>query len=256
MPELSLEELERYARQIGPGVLSTTAQRRLKGSAALVTRAGGMGGPAALCLAMAGIGKLIVAHGGDLILPDLNRQLLGSEAALGQPRSQAFAAALTGMNRHVDVEFIDHEPDDDEAQALARRVDVVVACPPTFDERLRLNSAAVAAGVPLVDAAQWGMTGTLAVVQPGRTACLRCIYPRQPEFEELFPVVGAISAAMGSLAALEVIKYLTGTGRSLAGRMLLYDGFNGRATHVQLRRDPDCPVCRQARPREEATLAD
>ena len=81
-----------------------------------------------------------------------------------------------------------------------------------FEERLRLNRAAVSAGIPLIDAAQWGMTGTLIVVDPGRTACLRCVYPQNPPFEELFPVVGAISAAVGTLAALEAIKILSHTG--------------------------------------------
>lgn len=255
MPELLPEELERYARQIGPGVLDIDAQRRLKGSSALVTRAGGMGGPAAMCLAMAGIGRLVLAHGGAMIPADLNRQMLGSEDVIGRPRAEHFAATLSRMNRFVAVEALDHEPDDAEARQLAERVDVILACPPNFAERLRLNAAAVAAGIPLVDAAQWGLMGSLIVVDPGRTACLRCVYPREPAFEELFPVVGAISSAIGSLAALEAIKLLAGVGRTAAGRMLIYDGFHARATHVELRRDPACPVCGQTRPRDEVRRA-
>ena len=241
--ELTSEELTRYARQIGPGVLSRQGQLRLKNSKALVTRAGGMGGPAALCLVMGGVGRVIIAHGGELISPDLNRQVLGSEAVLGQPRAPHFADSLRSMNRHVAVEAIDHEPDDEEALELARRVDVILSCPPGFGERLRLNRAAVAAGVPLVDAAQWGMTGTLLVVDPGRTACLRCIYPADPEFEELFPVVGGISSAIGSLAALEAIKILSGSGKPLFGRMWMIDCYQGSTSIVQLRRNPDCPCC-------------
>jgi molybdopterin/thiamine biosynthesis adenylyltransferase len=95
----------------------------------------------------------------------------------------------------------------------------------------------------LIDAAQWGMMGTLIVVSPGQTACLRCVYPNEPVFEELFPVVGAISAAIGSLAALEAIKILSGCGHPAYGKMLMYDGFRGRPTQVELRRDPNCPVC-------------
>jgi molybdopterin/thiamine biosynthesis adenylyltransferase len=106
-----------------------------------------------------------------------------------------------------------------------------------------LNAAAVAAGVPLVDAAQWGMTGTLIVVDPGRTACLRRLYPEDPPFEELFPVVGAISSAVGSLAGLEVIKILSGSGQPIFGRLWMIDGYRGGSTCVALTRNPRCPCC-------------
>ena len=164
-----------------------------------------------------------------------------ASAVLGEPRAGHFAEYLRGMNRFVTVEAIDHEPDDAEAMALARRVNIVLSCAPTFEERLRLNRAAVAAGVPLVDAAQWGMTGTLLAVDPGRTACLQCIYPAAPEFEEMFPVVGAISAATGSLAALEAIKILSGAGRPGFGRLWAIDGYRGASRQLQLERNPDCP---------------
>ena len=241
--QLRPEELERYARQLGPGVLSQQGQSRLKDATVLVTRVGGMGGPAALMLTMAGVGRVILAHGGEMISPDLNRQVLGSESVLGKPRAEPFADYLKTMNRFVQVEAIDHEPDDDEAAQLAQEVDLIVSCPPTFQERLRLNRAAVKAGIPLIDAAQWGMTGTVIVVSPGDSACLECLYPEAPPFEELFPVVGAISSATGSLAALEAIKILSGTGRSLAGKMFTYDGFQGRSTTVELSRRADCPCC-------------
>lgn len=241
--ELSVPELERYARQIGPGVLTREAQARLKRSAVLVTRAGGMGGPAALCLTMAGVGRVIIAHGGPMISPDLNRQMLGSEEAIGQPRAPHFARYLRSMNRFVEVQALDHEPDEAEAAELAARVDLIVSCPPTFEERLRLNRAAVATGIPLVDAAQWGMSGTLVAVDPGRTACLECLYPERPDFEELFPVVGGISSAVGSLAALEAIKILSKTGEPLFGRLWMIDSYHANSTMVDLSRNPDCLCC-------------
>ncbi len=194
-------------------------------------------------LVMGGVGRVIIAHGGEMISPDLNRQVLGSELVLGKPRAEHFADYLRSLNRFVEVEAIGREPDDEEATVLARRCDVILACPPTFTERLRLNAAAVRAGIPLIDAAQWGMSGTLIVVQPGQTACLECVYPDPPPFEELFPVVGAISSAIGSLAALEAIKILSGSGQPLFGRMLTYDGYNAAASIVELRRNPACPCC-------------
>ena len=196
-----------------------------------------------LMLAMAGVGRVIIAHGGEMISPDLNRQVLGSESVIGHPRAEPFAEYLRTMNRFVEVEAIGHEPPEDELDELAARCDIFVSCPPTFEERLRLNRAAVKAGIPLVDAAQWGMTGTLIVVDPGKTACLECVYPQAPPFEEFFPVVGAISAATGSLAALETIKILSATGEPLAGKMLTYDGFQARVTMLDLTRRSDCPCC-------------
>ena len=202
-----------------------------------------MGGPAALMLAMGGVGRVIIAHGSNMISPDLNRQVLGSEEVVGQPRAANFADYLRSMNRFIEVEAIDHEPDDQEAHDLAKRCDIILACPPTFEERLRLNRAAVTAGIPFVDAAQWGMTGTLIVVKPRETACLECVYPDPPPFEEFFPVVGAISSAIGSLAALEAIKILSQTGYPLWGQLMTYDGFQGRTSTVKLQRNTKCPAC-------------
>ncbi len=241
--DLNDAQRERYARQIGPGVLSTEGQKQLSQSTALVTRVGGMGGPASLMLTMAGIGRIIIAHGGELISPDLNRQVLGSEAGLGAPRAPNFGEYLRSMNRFVTVEALDFEPDDSMAADLAQRCDVMLSCAPTFEERLRLNHAGANAGVPVIDAAQWGMTGTLMVIRGGETACLRCVYPDCPPFEEMFPVVGAISAAIGSLAALEAVKILSGCGQPLWGKLLTYDGYHGRVHQTQLTRRGDCACC-------------
>ncbi len=145
MNALSPEEQQRYARQIGLGVLTLEQQERLKSATVLVTRVGGMGGPAAQMLVMAGVGRVIIAHGGSLISPDLNRQVLGAEAVLGLARAPHFAEYLRSLNRFVEVEAIAHEPDDAEAEELAERSDVLLSCPPTFEERLRLNRAARAA---------------------------------------------------------------------------------------------------------------
>ncbi len=242
-PPLSPAELERYHRQIGPGVLTVDGQHRLKASTAFVSRVGGMGGPAALMLTMGGVGRVIIAHGGPMISPDLNRQVLGAEQVLGHSRAVNFAKYLRSMNRFTHIEAVDHEPDDSEALQLARRGAIVLSCAPTFEERLRLNRASLQAGVPLVDAAQWGMNGTLIVTRPGETACLECLYPDPPPFEELFPVVGAISSAIGSLAALEAIKILSGCGEPMWGMMLSYDGFRGTTSQISLRRDPHCRSC-------------
>jgi len=240
---LTTDERLRYDRQIGPGVLTEEGQRRLKAATALVTRVGGLGGPAALSLVLAGVGKVIIAHGGTLESPDLNRQLLGSEAGVGKPRAEQFAACLRSMNGFVTVEVIDHEPDETEATALAQRVDIILSCPADFEHRLRLNRAAHQVGIPFLDAAQWGMAGSLLVSDGRTTPCLACAYPEVPPFEARFPVIGAISATMGNLAALEAIKVLTGTGEPLWGQMLLVDGFRGEMRPIKLKHRASCPMC-------------
>ena len=243
LPPLTVDEQRRYARQIGPGVLTEEGQRRLKAATALVTRSGGVGGPAALALVMAGVGRVIIAHPGRLESPDLNRQLLGSEKGLGDVRVHQFADHLRSMNTFTTVEAIDHEPEDAEAEELARRADIVLSCAADFTHRLRLNRAAHAAGVPFIDAAQWGMAGSLLVSDGRTTPCLACTYPETPPFEADFPVVGAIAGTMGNLAALEAIKILAGIGRPMWGGLLIVDGFRGETRRVRLRRRDDCPVC-------------
>jgi molybdopterin/thiamine biosynthesis adenylyltransferase len=251
--ELTPHEWIRYARQIGPGVLSPEGQFRLRHATALVSRVGGVGGAAAMALVAAGIGRLVFAHGGCLEWPDLNRQLLGSEAGIELPRAPQFADRLRALNAQVEVEAIDHEPDDREAQELALRSDIVLSCAPTFEERLRLNRAALAAGVPLIDAAQWGLSASVIVVDPGRTACLECVYPQQPPFEPRFPVLGAIAMLAGSLAAMEAVEILSGAGRSAFGRMWMIDGHQGRSAVVELTQRTDCPACRGVRAERNAS---
>ena len=243
LPPLTLDERRRYDRQIGPGLLTDDAQQRLTAATALVTRAGGVGGPAALSLVLAGVGRVIIAHPGDLETADLNRQILGSEMGLGSPRASQFAAHLRTMNSFVTVEAIDHEPDDVEADELACRADIILSCAADFEHRLRLNRAAHSRGIPFIDAAQWGMTGSMLVSNGRTTPCLACAYPETPPFEMNFPVVGAIAATMGNLAALEGIKILAGVGRPMWGRMLIVDGFQGEMQQMRLHRRKGCPVC-------------
>ena len=240
---LAPDEIERYSRQIGYGVLTEAAQLRLKRSTALVTRIGGLGGPAALALVMAGVGRVIVAHAGELESPDLNRQILGSPAGLGVSRVAQFAETLRSRNEFVTVEEIDHEPDEFEAARLAHQADILLSCAADFPQRLRLNRAAYRAGIPFIDAAQWGLVGSLLASDGRRTPCLACAYPDEPPFETHFPVVGAIAATMGNLAALEAIKILSRTGQPLFGQMLIMDGFHGGTQRLQLTRQPGCSVC-------------
>jgi molybdopterin-synthase adenylyltransferase len=244
-PSLTDQERSRFVRQISIPHWGEEGQAKLRSKSALVTRVGGLGGPAAIGLAMAGIGKLVIAHGSVLIDPDLNRQLLFTESDLGKPRAPAAKKHLESLSKFTEVVAIDHEPNDEEALELAQQVDIVLSCPPGWEERFRLNRACVQAEKPMIEAAMAGLEGTITSIIPGQTACLECIISEThtPPFEEFFPVLGSVSHVMGSMAATEAIKVLTGLGRPLFDRRLHVDLGTMEFRTYKVRRHPDCPVC-------------
>jgi len=237
---------QRYARQMLLPGFGQAEQERLRGSTALVTRCGGLGGPIALYLAAAGIGRLILAHAGQTTWSNLNRQILQTADAVGRPRMDQIVESIARFNPEVAVEPVRVFLDTPEvARPLVARADVVCDATPSFQERYALNESAVGEGKPMVEAAMNAMEAHLTVLLPGQTPCLRCLYPSPPPSWQVygFPVLGALSGSLGCLAAIEAIKVLTGYGRPLAGRMLVYDAEVNLYHQVELRRDPNCPVC-------------
>jgi molybdopterin/thiamine biosynthesis adenylyltransferase len=219
-------------------------QERLKGAAVLVSRVGGVGGAVALQLAAAGVGRLVLAHAGELRPDDLNRQVLMSHAGLGKPRAALAADRLRALNPFIEVEAVPANVEEDNAADLVGKVDLVVSCAPRFGERLRMNREAVRQGKPLVDCAMYDLEGQLTTVVPGRTPCLECLVPAEPPaWRREFPVFGAVAGAVGSLGALEAVKVLAGFGEPLLGRLLLCDLRTMAFRQVAIHRRPGCPVC-------------
>ncbi len=246
MPELTAMDLERFARQISLPGFGREAQRKLKNSTALITRCGGLGGPIALYLAAAGIGRLIIAHGGNLTWDDMNRMILQPADNVGRPRIDAIVASIRRFNPAVDVVGVgENLATAQQARPLVEQADVVCDATPDFRERYAVNESAVRAGKPMIEAAMNGMESHLAVLAPPATPCLRCLYPAPPPSWQVygFPVLGAVSGSLGCLAAIEAIKVLTGFGRPLLGRLLIYDTEVNLYQQVELSRDPSCPVC-------------
>lgn len=243
--DLTDREREIYKRQIQLPGFGEEAQRRLRASAALVTRIGGLGGPVAAYLAMAGIGKLVLAHGGDLTWSNMNRQILMSYDAVGKPRIGCVPAFFARIAPHVEIVTLGQDMDETRAREWVAQVDVVCDCPPTFEERFALNQACVALGKPLVEPAMYGLEGTLTTIVPGETPCLACLVPEKPPWWHHlgFPVLGAVSAALGCLAAIEAVKVLTGYAEPLKGQMLHYDASSMDFVKFPISRRPDCPVC-------------
>lgn len=241
---LTPDDRARYEWQLGAAGFDETSQARLKGAAVLVSRIGGVGGTLAYQLAAAGVGKLILAHAGNLRVDDLNRQLLMSHTGIDQPRVEQAARRLREFNPLIDVETVAENINEHNVDALVGRADAVASCAPLFAERLLMNRAAVRQGKPLVDCAMYDHEIQLLTVVPGRTPCLACLYPHDPPaWQRRFPVFGAVAGTVGCLGAMELIKMLSGHGEPPNGRMLIGDLRTMSFRSVQLRRNPQCAVC-------------
>jgi molybdopterin/thiamine biosynthesis adenylyltransferase len=235
---------ERYRWQLWVAGFGDEGQRRLKGASVLVSRCGGVGGAVAYQLAAAGVGRLILAHAGNLRLNDLNRQLLMTTDAVGSPRAEVAARRLRDLNPTIEIEPVGENISTANVERLVSAVDLVAVCAPTFPERLLMNAAAVRHGKPLVDCAMYELQAQVTTVIPGQTPCLACLYPAEPpHWKREFPVFGAVAGMVGCLGAMEAIKVLSRLGEPLLGRMLLCDLGDMTFQKVALQRRPDCPVC-------------
>ncbi len=246
MVTLSPKELERYRRQMMLPGFGEAGQQHLKQTTVLVTGVGGLGGTVALYLAVAGVGRLILVRGGDLRLDDMNRQILMTDDWVGQPRVFKARDTLRAINPDVLVDAIGEYVTPDNADALVQACDIAADCAHNFEERDLLNAACVRWGRPMVEAAMNDMEAYLTSIVPGETACLSCLFPEKPNWDRRgFGVLGAVSGTLACLAALEVIKLITGLGEPLRSRLLWMDLARANFTKYRSYRDPDCPVCSQ-----------
>jgi molybdopterin/thiamine biosynthesis adenylyltransferase len=248
MPEspARLSEIEKavYAWQLPVAGLGEAGQARLKAASVLVSRCGGVGGMAALELAAAGVGRLILAHAGNLKPGDLNRQVLMTHDWLGQPRVECAAQRLRALNPRLEVVAVPENVNEANAAALVAQADLVVDCAPLFPERYAMNRAAVQARKPMVECAVYELEGYVTTFIPGRTGCLRCLSPEPPaSWQRRFPILGAVAGTAGCLAAAEAIKVLTGLGQPLTGELLAFDLRGMTFRRLQVRRDPGCLEC-------------
>jgi molybdopterin-synthase adenylyltransferase len=241
---LSPTELERYRRQMQLPGFGQAAQERLKASTALVTGVGGLGGTAALYLAVAGVGRLILVRGGNLQRDDLNRQVLMTDDWVGKPRVFKAQETLAALNPDIHIDAICDYVTAENIDALVQQADITLDCAFDFKERDLLNAASVRWGKPMVEAAMNAMEAYLITVIPGKTPCLSCLFPEKPEWDRWgFGVLGAVSGTLACLAALEAIKVITGLGEPLLGQLLTMDLARAEFAKRRAYHDPHCPVC-------------
>jgi molybdopterin/thiamine biosynthesis adenylyltransferase len=238
------DEVERYARHLVLREVGGPGQQALKAARVLIVGAGGLGAPAALYLAAAGVGRIGLADADTVSLSNLQRQVLYAAADVGRPKTDAAIEHLTALNPHTTVVAHPVMLDDANAGALIAGYDLVLDGTDSFEARFAVNAACVAEGRPLVSGAIGRWTGQVAVFA-GRP-CYRCLVPQVPPDAETCAavgVVGALAGVVGSMMALEAIKRLTGAGEALTGRLLVYDALAAEARTVRIGADPDCPVC-------------
>jgi adenylyltransferase/sulfurtransferase len=223
-------------------------QRRLKGAGVLVVGAGGLGSPAALYLAAAGVGTLGLVDFDLVEETNLQRQIIHGSGWVGKPKLESAASRIEDLNPHVALELFDARLTSENALDVLRGFDVVVDGSDNFPTRYLVNDACVLLGIPLAYGAIFRFSGQVSLFAAEGGPCYRCLF-REPPRPGLIPscgeagVLGVLPGVIGSLQALDAIKLVTGLGRSLAGRLLLFDALKLEFRELALKRDPTCPAC-------------
>ena len=242
------QQLLRYSRQILLPQIDATGQQTLLDARVLIIGVGGLGSPAAMYLASAGVGHIVIADDDVVELSNLQRQILHGESDLGRPKVESARDTLRELNPDVTVTALHTRLDADGLAEQVRQADLVLDASDNFATRFAINAACVQQGTPLVSGAAIRLEGQLSVFIPQRSdsPCYRCLYREGEEPDQtctdngvLAPVVGAI----GSLQALEAIKVLLNIGEPLCGRLLIFDALYHEWRNIKLARDPHCPVC-------------
>jgi sulfur-carrier protein adenylyltransferase/sulfurtransferase len=249
LDELSPAETLRYARHIVLEEIGEEGQRRLRSARVLIVGAGGLGSPASLYLAAAGVGTLGLVDDDAVDASNLQRQVLYGERDIGRPKLEAAAARLRDLNPHVRIVAHPRRLTSGNALDIIRPYDIVIDGTDNFPTRYLVNDACVLLGKRNVYGSILKFEGQLSVFAGGDDApCYRCLF-REPPPPGLVPscaeggVLGVLPGVIGSLQALEAIKLVTGAGEPMIGRLLLFDALQLRWRELRLRRNPDCPVC-------------
>ena len=248
---LSHEQKQRYSRHLLMPEVGAEGQARLLAARVLLIGAGGLGSPAALYLAAAGVGTIGIVDFDIVDLSNLQRQVIHTTDRIGTMKVDSARTAIAALN--PDVKVVAHEEmlTAENVERIIAGYDVILDGTDTFETRYTLNDAAVAAGIPVVHASVYRFEGQLTVFRPFAGPCYRCLYPTPPP-PELAPgcsvagVLGVVPGIMGLLQTNEVLKLILGIGDTLAGRLLLFDALDASFTELRLRRDPACPACSDA----------
>ena len=249
--DLTVDEVRRYSRHIIIPEIGMIGQKRLKNARVLCVGAGGLGSPALMYLAAAGVGTLGIVDDDVVDLSNLQRQVIHTTGRIGIPKVDSAEEAIHDLNPDVQVNKYPVRLDASNIMEIIEGYDIIVDGVDNFPTRYLLNDATVRLQIPVVSAAILGFEGQLSVFAPYQGPCYRCLFPVPPP-AELAPscgangVLGVLPGTMGLLQATEVIKLIVGAGDPLIGRLLMYDALDATTTELKVRRDPECPVCSRA----------
>ena len=239
------DQVERYARHLVLKEIGGAGQNALLSAKVAIVGAGGLGGPAALYLAAAGVGHLTIIDDDSVDLSNMQRQIQFSTDEIGDGKAQALADRLSALNPDCKYRVRAERLDRENAQDLLSGHDIILDGTDRFSTRFLINDAALALGKPLVSGAVGRFSAQVGLFhQPG--PCYRCLVPDLPPHEETCAevgVIGALTGIAGSLMAMETLKWITGAGETLSGRLWIYDGLSGNSRTVTLPRDPECEAC-------------
>jgi len=245
---LTAEQRDRYSRHLLLPEVGIEGQQKLLDAKVLLLGAGGLGSPAALYLAAAGVGTLGIVDDDTVDLSNLQRQVIHSSERVGVAKVDSAEQTITALNPDVTVKKYPVRLGSENIMDILPGYDIVVDGLDNFPTRYLLNDASVRLQIPVVSAAILGFEGQLSVFKPYDGPCYRCLFPVPPP-AELAPscgangVLGVLPGTMGLLQSTEVIKLILGEGEPLIGRLLMYDALAARVTEVRVRRDPNCPIC-------------
>lgn len=237
---VSESELKRYERQTK--IFGEEGQKRLKKAKVTIAGAGGLGSVSAAYLTVAGVGRILVVDNDVVELSNLNRQILHWEKDIGRWKAESFEDKLSEMNPEVEVTVLSEKIVEDNVADIVCDSDLIVDAMDNFQTRYLLNRVALEKNLPFFHGGVYGFEGQMTTIIPGKTACLRCMFPEAPA-AETFPVIGATCGVVGGIQATEVVKYIVGMGELLTNRLLVWDGVDTRIEEFAVERNPACEDC-------------
>ncbi|MET3119564.1 molybdopterin/thiamine biosynthesis adenylyltransferase [Undibacterium sp. GrIS 1.8] len=245
------QQLLRYSRHILLDQIGIEGQQKINAAHALIIGAGGLGSPAAMYLASAGVGKITLVDHDEVDLTNLQRQILHTTARVGQPKAESARQTLQAINPDIEIVTLQEKVSGQRLQELVQNASIVLDCCDNFSTRHAVNQACVEFGVPLVSGAAISFDGQISVFDSRDTSspCYACLFPPDQQFEEVqcatmgvfAPLVGII----GSMQAAEALKVMMGIGKPLLGRLLLLDAQTMEWTQIRVARNLACAVCGQ-----------
>jgi molybdopterin/thiamine biosynthesis adenylyltransferase/rhodanese-related sulfurtransferase len=249
--ELTIDEVRRYSRHLIIPDVGMTGQKRLKNAKVLVIGAGGLGSPALLYLAAAGVGTIGIAEFDEVDESNLQRQIIHGQSDIGKSKAQSAKESIAEANPYVDVVLHEERLDNDNVMDVFRGYDLIVDGTDNFATRYMVNDAAYFLGIPYVWGSIYRFDGQASVFAPtiaDDAPCYRCLYPEPPP-PGMVPscaeggVLGVLCASIGSIQVNEAIKLLTGIGEPLVGKLMIYDALEMEYRKLKVRKDPNCALC-------------